>query len=667
MYLYRDVLQDRAGNSHTGSVTVTKAGTTTAAKLYADYQGATALVSNTVTTNSDGEFWFYLGNGAYDLTITVNGITEVLEDLVIGDVNVIDLMKFGARGNGVAADYTAIQDAIEEAESRIGSNAYNEVGVQLVAPPGRYNLGTNKLLISKGGVSIVGPFGRGATFIGTGDFIEIGDPTNASRSYHNGLANLTLFNTDPSNTGAGVKLYRSVYAKLTDLNIVNFRVGVDTVRASTSRLNNLTVLNPNRTTTGLALLRTQGLDETGFDVPATYSPGGGFHITNFEGAGRSALADTTHGFLIRSCDGMYGNNIHITGCEETFAVRPEGNAANHVIVDINMTNVYGDEPSDAAASSKLFVLGGSVSQSITRDGDTATSLYRGIRIANGLLRGANVADYGIYIGVEDLDTWYDNTASALQDISFNDLTVRGCAIRGVHGLGAQSGAYVEPRNFRLSCIFEDNNSSGNTTGASDVQLSIGSGSIYNCDVGPAANQAEYVFQINVGDLGATDLPNASVSVVNNNLAKCGTPSIRHITVSRTDTGAKVVERGNILPGTGREFEQTFGVTTVGATTADIWSYTIPQGTGGTVTVHLQGTNASGSKHYSAIHRAQFRRNAGATSLKGAAFTVVDSWDPDTFPTPPTSTLATDTVKSTVTGIAAETIDWTARVSIDFSR
>jgi hypothetical protein len=650
MFLYRDVLQDRAGNKRYGSVAVTLAGTDTPATIYADYQGATPLPSNEVLTNSDGEFWFYLGNGVFDLTVTVGTTEKVIEGIVVGDVNVFNVKLRGARGNGTAIDFDAIQDCISEAELLIGSNAYNDVGVQIDMPFGRFNIGENKLRIRKGGVSLVGPEGRGAVIIGAGDFIEMGDDTNAVQTTNAALVNLTLFNTDTSNEAKGVKLYRTIGVKLKDLNLINFDIGIDAERASTTRIEGVAVRNQSRTTSAFAMVRMQGTDETGFDTPAVYTPGGGVHITDFEGRGASPTADTTHGFLIKSCDGLYGVNIHAGGCEETISLRPDGNAENRVIADLHITNLYCDEPSPFAASPKAFVVGGSVSEAIACDVGTAVSIYRGVRINN---------------------SWYDNANQALDDLSFTRLTLRQFRIRGLHGFGAQSGAYVEPSNFEFTHnLLEDNNTSGATGGASDIQLAIASGSVSANGFGPAgADGADYTMQIVVSDGGATDNPNAMVQVVDNNLTRCRTPAIRQITITRSETGARVVERGNILPGTGRDFECTFSATTVGAVAVDLWEYVIPAGSGGNVTVILQGSKADGSSFYGATHTAIFNRDGSSAALKGGAFTTVDSWDRSSLygGAPPTSTLSSSTLKSTVTGLLGETIYWTARVSIDFNR
>ena len=70
MQQYQNVLQDKFGNVIVGaSVAVYVYGTTTPATIYSG-NGTGVLPSNTVTTNSLGEFAFYAANGRYSLSIT---------------------------------------------------------------------------------------------------------------------------------------------------------------------------------------------------------------------------------------------------------------------------------------------------------------------------------------------------------------------------------------------------------------------------------------------------------------------------------------------------------------------------------------------------------------------------------------------------------------------
>ena len=83
---YRDVVHDRNGNVLNGvSITVKRAGISTATTVYADALCATIL-SNPITSGSTGEFIFYALDGQYDLDFSKVGYTFVpITDLSIYD------------------------------------------------------------------------------------------------------------------------------------------------------------------------------------------------------------------------------------------------------------------------------------------------------------------------------------------------------------------------------------------------------------------------------------------------------------------------------------------------------------------------------------------------------------------------------------------------------
>lgn len=74
---YSDVVIDSAGNGLAGvMVSVTIAGTDTAAVLYTDRAGISPIVGNAITTGSapPGAFSFYVPEGHFDLTFTLAGV-----------------------------------------------------------------------------------------------------------------------------------------------------------------------------------------------------------------------------------------------------------------------------------------------------------------------------------------------------------------------------------------------------------------------------------------------------------------------------------------------------------------------------------------------------------------------------------------------------------------
>lgn len=116
MQQYQNVIQDKFGNVIVGaSVAVYVYGTTTPATIYSG-NGSGVLPSNTVTTNSLGEFAFYAANGRYSLSVSAtNFVAENFTDFILFDpadsitsATAVSFTPFGT----IAA--TNVQNAIQE-------------------------------------------------------------------------------------------------------------------------------------------------------------------------------------------------------------------------------------------------------------------------------------------------------------------------------------------------------------------------------------------------------------------------------------------------------------------------------------------------------------------------------------------------------------------------
>lgn len=580
----------------------------------------------------------------------------------------ISVKDFGAVGDGIADDSTAFQLAVSYAESLIGTAAYNDVGVEVWVPAGKYLINTT-IEIASSGVALVGPFGRGATIIGAGDLFKIGDYTDTIRCRNSALVNLTLYNTDVTNTKAGITLYRTTGAKLYDLNIVNFNVGIDTFRASTTQMRNINIVNSSRTAAALASMRCQGTDETA-TTGDTYSPGGGFTITGFEVLGSTASVDTTTGVLLMACDGFYMSNSHIVGCEREFAIEPAATAANHNIVDIQVSNSYLDQPSVFAANAYCLLIGGSVKKTITMaDASTQQSIYRAIRFSNCEIRASEYGKHAILGSVTDGDNWATTATQTLEDITFTSNSIKQATQNGLLFRGATLGAYVEPRSFVCSDnTFDGNNVSGTSGIASDINVSLESGVIQGNIIGaPGASGADYCISAIISDGGATDNSNPSVLISGNNLSKVNVaPAIRYINITPSESGANTIEADNILPGTGKSINQSYPLTTTDATPTVAWSYVVPDGTAGYLEVELTGSSSLAARYVVYTWSAAFKKDAGAVVLDGGAVTAGRTYKDGTTPAP-TLALVGNTLTLTVTGVAASTIYWRPKVRLELAR
>ena len=76
MQKYQNAIQDVQGNAvASATVTVYLYGTLTPATIYSD-NGLTVIPSSQVTTDSDGQFYFYADNGRYTLSVMATGFAQ---------------------------------------------------------------------------------------------------------------------------------------------------------------------------------------------------------------------------------------------------------------------------------------------------------------------------------------------------------------------------------------------------------------------------------------------------------------------------------------------------------------------------------------------------------------------------------------------------------------
>lgn len=140
MQNFFDVVQDRSGNAISNAVVTVFDSFGNLATLFSD-NGVTPL-ANPTSTNADGEYSFFAANGTYSLTITAAGYDgQTRTGIVLFDPNgylTVNVKTFGALGNGVNDDTTAIQDAIDYCETLIHVKDGLTLGVALQIPAGTY-------------------------------------------------------------------------------------------------------------------------------------------------------------------------------------------------------------------------------------------------------------------------------------------------------------------------------------------------------------------------------------------------------------------------------------------------------------------------------------------------------------------------------------------------
>lgn len=569
---------------------------------------------------------------------------------------------FGAVGDGVTDDSTAIQAAIDYAESLVTSTtAFASTGADVTFPPGKYLIGTT-LTVEKSGVRLIGPGGNGAILTGNVLLVKVGDYTdtvNTTRLRDNAVQGLILKASATNNATAALELYRTIGARV-ECTFVDFNIGIDSYRSTGTDPSGSNFQNPNRTTNALAFIRMQGIDETARAIPNTYAPGGNWFMQNCDGEGDSAAAFTTYGLYILACDGFYSDNCHFNKVRYGISCEPDATPANHIITGLMFDNFYADQASSLATAPVQVRLHGTVKETITMaSAATQRSVYEGIRFNGVYLRGGAVSRNGVSVSVTDGDTWVATGTRKLEDIAFVGGEIEGFTQNGVLIAGASS-ARVEPYGVRFTGItFDDNNADGTITDGTAISAECQNIAIYGNTFGADANAATTVIAINF-TISGSEVP--SLAIGPNDFTQSNFTGRSPVTYTAL-SGTQAQMSGNLYPGVGRDISETVKITTTNATATVIWSRTIPATTSGRISVVAAASDASVAEYGVYTITGRFiRTTAGAAAWLGAD--PVNDYTNDSGGMPATPIVASfvgNVLTLTVTGIAATPITWNAKI------
>lgn len=188
MQKYQNAIQDVKGNAIAGaSITVYLYNTLTIATVYLD-NGVTPITPGSLTTDSEGEFGFYAANGRYTVSVTATSFTsQQFYDVLLfdpADAGIVSVKNYGAVGNGVTDDTTAIQLAINTVGAAGGGSISFPAGTYLIN-------GTVQVLFS--GVTLVGSNQQSTQIVNgktNAPAIQFGD--GVSTYNRNGICNLVF-------------------------------------------------------------------------------------------------------------------------------------------------------------------------------------------------------------------------------------------------------------------------------------------------------------------------------------------------------------------------------------------------------------------------------------------------------------------------------------------
>lgn len=203
-----------------GTATVTSTTTPALATIYSDNSGT--LKSNPFTAASDGSWFAYVDNGAYDVRFSGTPVPTPYTISAIAAYSDSDMWvnvkssTYGAVGDGSADDTQAIQAAITAGAGKL-----------VYIPPGTYKI-TSPLVISAN-TTIQGlgdKLSAHLVFTNLTDGFQSTWPINSSTAANITIRNLYIQNTNAANTGGGFADIGGTYIHLIGCRFQGFKYGV---------------------------------------------------------------------------------------------------------------------------------------------------------------------------------------------------------------------------------------------------------------------------------------------------------------------------------------------------------------------------------------------------------------------------------------------------------
>lgn len=251
-------------------------------------------------------------NGIGDGTNSISNATAVAagsttsRTLAARFADVFNVKNYGAIGDGVTNDTTAIQAAIAAACSHTVNG--QSVGGTVYFPAGNYKF-TSTLTITTSNVYLKGD-GPGASFLyptinATADAIYF-----AANCQRVGAIDIAIYNqiSDPTD-GAMIHLYKNnlVFLSNVDVSAGFYGIWIDgTTHMSGANVNITGDSNMTSAKAGSALLY---LTPRGTTVPAE------IHFSNCDWRGQNGNNYLNYAIYIQSCDGLWLSDVHLGFCQ----------------------------------------------------------------------------------------------------------------------------------------------------------------------------------------------------------------------------------------------------------------------------------------------------------------------------------------------------------------
>lgn len=495
------------------------------------------------TTLSVGDILEYEKNGEGWKTTTAGGARKfvVTPYSTSGVMTMLNVMDYGAVGDGAASDQVAIQSALNAAALGHGGR-----GIDVYFPQGIYRI-TSTLACVASNVRLIGA-GRGSTVIYpdflSGDVIQFGN--GSANCAQGGMYHIQIYAPNPHTSGYGVNVNYFSDFHLEDFAMFNMFSGVSVGSAANPSLKVYIKDGTMSTlaTAGVGILVLNGLGGDTYisDIvtsnPAGAKPAAGVRITQ-----------TGH------CR-IWGCNF--TSCSKGLDVNPgAGQDVNYLFLD-----------------DCLFDSGATHGASFAPT--DATGRIRSVKCTNSWFSGSSTT-YGIEIG---------GTAGSVVD----DLEFVNCRILN----NSQHGAYISnasAQNIRFlgGTIAGNGQSAGNTYDGINSVANVNKVSVVGVAIGTAGtatNTQRYAINVAAGT-SAEWMVTGNICSSNN--------TAPFINFGGTGTGNKILENDPQTAGMGAIGTMPAQVATSGATETLILAAKVQSNSvkvGDTFAIECQGISSS---------------------------------------------------------------------------
>jgi hypothetical protein len=240
--------------------------------------------------------------------------------------------QFGAKGDGVTNDTTAIQAAIDYAQTLVTNRFLN--GAEVFFPKGTYLI-SNTLTITSSNICLSGESISSSVLYAPSSNFDLVHFNGTSLSlYAVGIKNLRIYTPTDATGGFHVRLTKCINSMFTNLYLVGWYNGIAVDGGGKIYIDNVILSQENRTA-GTSNYAIDFLDTNGINADV--------HLSNIQVV-PDLTKSATHTVSVRSSDGIYFSNLHMHG---GFLLQPNNVGNGQTLASIFFSNCYFDRSNDA--------------------------------------------------------------------------------------------------------------------------------------------------------------------------------------------------------------------------------------------------------------------------------------------------------------------------------